>query len=358
MSIGDITKSNGIGFAFPPDDIIFGQSPAMRGLRPLVEQIARAPLPILIYGGTGAGKEVLSGFIHRHSPRKDGPQVKISCAAIPTTLLEAEMFGYEQGAFTGAYTTKPGLVEQAHTGTLVLDHLSELDPLMQAKLLQLLQDGTFCRVGGQQDLKIDTRLICITTRNPEEEVAEGKLRLDLFHRINTSSIRVPDLQERPEDISAIAGYLVQSFNQMFGTNAAPLSPAVHRIMRQYRWPGNIRQLENVIRRYVVLGYPETIAEDISRHSYTFHAPHLPATQSLTFKARTEQLVREVETQAILRVLHLNNWNRRKTAQVLNISYRALLYKIRNAGLGDYSPSKRTSRQTGTEFLNYRSIPEA
>ncbi|MGC2108224.1 MAG: sigma-54 dependent transcriptional regulator [Candidatus Korobacteraceae bacterium] len=355
MNLRDTIKSNGSSVALPPDDIIFGRSEVMLGLRPLVEQIARVHLPVLIYGETGTGKEVLAGFIHGHSARRDRPLVKISCAAIPATLLEAEMFGYEEGAFTGAYSTKPGLAEQADTGTLILDHLSELDVTIQAKLLQLLQDGTFSRVGGQEELRIDARVICITTRDPQDEIAEGKLRLDLFHRINTSSIRVPELKERPEDISLIAEYLIQLFNATFGTNAPPLSPGIHRVLQQYRWPGNIRELENLIRRYVVLGYPQTIAEDIARRSATFPAAQLSSHQSLSFRARTEQLVREVETQAILRVLHLNNWNRRKTAQMLNISYRALLYKIRSAGLGDYSPSKRASRGNGSSaLLNYRS----
>ena len=355
MSLADVTKSKGNGIVLPPDDIIFGQSEVMRGLRPMVEQIARVELPVLIFGETGTGKEVLAGFIHSRSPRRDGPLVKISCAAIPGTLLEAEMFGYEEGAFTGAYSAKPGLVELADSGTLVLDHLSELDITIQAKLLQLLQDGTFSRVGGQEELRIDTRLICITTRNPQQDIAEGRLRLDLYHRINTSSIRMPELRERVDDVPAIAEHLIHLFNATFGTNAAPLSPALHRALRQHRWPGNIRELENVIRRYVVLGYQHTIIEEIARRSAASPPPQqLGAAQSLSFRARTERLVREVETQAILRVLHLNNWNRRKTAQMLNISYRALLYKIRSAGLGDYSPGKRVTRDDSSAVLDYRS----
>jgi two-component system response regulator AtoC len=356
MNSRDNGKSNGNVLALPPDDIIFGRSTVMRGLRLMIDQMAWAQLPILIYGGTGTGKEVIAGFIHRHSPRKDGPFIKISCAAIPGSLLEAEMFGYEQGAFTGAYSTKPGLVELADNGTLVLDHLSELDVSIQAKLLQLLQDGTFSRVGGEEELKIDTRVICITTRKPEEEVTEGKLRIDLYHRVNTGCFRVPDLRERSEDITIIADYLVRVFNDTFGTKAAPLSPGIRRVLAQYRWPGNIRELENVIRRYVILGYPQTIAEDIARRSMILPPAHLQAPEDLSFRARTEQIVREAETQTILRVLYLNNWNRRKTAQMLNISYRALLYKIRSAGLGDYSPT-RGARRNGA-LVDYPSPSEA
>jgi two-component system, NtrC family, response regulator AtoC len=357
MNVGTAAKLSSSDVSVPtPDAIVFGRSAAMRDLRPVVDHIARVHIPVLIYGENGTGKEVLAQYIHRQSQRRSGAFVKISCAAIPTNLLEAELFGYERGAFTGANSTKPGLVEMADAGTLTLDHLSELDVTIQAKLLQLLQDGTFCRIGGQQELKIDTRVICITTRNPNEEIAEGKLRLDLFHRINTGSFRVPELRERTEDISIIAEYLIELFNKTFGTNAAPLSPGIYRVLEQYRWPGNIRELENIIRRYVIMGYADTIAEDIARRSLVFPPPPLAGHQGLTFKARTQQLVREVETQAILRMLHTNNWNRRKTAQMLNISYRALLYKIRSAGLGEYSPAKRGGRRSGNPLLDYTPTP--
>ncbi len=339
MSPVDTVKSNIGHLTIPPDDIIFGQSQVMGAVRQTAQQTAGVQLPILIYGETGTGKEVLANYIHRYSPRKHGPFVKISCAAIPASLLEAEMFGYEQGSFTSAYSTKPGLAELAEGGTLVLDHIAELDVTMQAKLLQLLQDGTFARIGGERELKIDTRVICITQRNLRDEIAQGRFRLDLFHRINGASLRVPELRERPADIPSIANYLVDLFNQTFGTRAAPLSPAMCRRLQQYRWPGNIRELENVLRRYVIVGSTESIAEDIARRLIAFPPTELPAHQGLPLRARTRQLVREFETQAILRVLYLNNWNRRKSAKMLSISYRALLYKIRSAGIGDYCPTR-------------------
>ncbi len=205
MSVMEKTKSNGCALTVPPDDIIFGHSEIMRNLQQAVEQIAAVQLPVLIYGETGTGKEVLANYIHRHSRRENGPFVKISCAAIPASLLEAELFGYEEGAFTGAYSTKPGLVEQADTGTLLLDHIAELDVTIQAKLLQLLQDGTFTRIGGERELKIDTRIICIASRSLQEETANGRFRLDLFHRINGASFRVPELRERSEDIPVDRG---------------------------------------------------------------------------------------------------------------------------------------------------------
>ena len=324
----------------PPDDIIFGQSQVMGAVRQMTQQMAGIQLPVLIYGETGTGKEVLANHIHLHSPRKHEPLVKISCAAIPASLLEAELFGYEQGSFTSAYSTKPGLVELADGGTLLLDNVAELDVTTQAKLLQLLQDGTFTRIGGERELQIDTRVICITHRNLRDEIAQGRFRLDLFHRINGASLRVPELRERAEDIPAIANYLVDLFNKTFDTRAGPLSPAVCRRLQQYRWPGNIRELENVLRRYVVVGNKESIAEDLARRSLAFPPTELPAHRGLPLRARTQQLVREVETQAILRVLYLNNWNRRKSAKMLSISYRALLYKIRSAGIGEYCPTRR------------------
>ena len=197
----------------PPDDIIFGQSQVMSALRQIAQQTAAAQLPVLIHGATGTGKEVLANYVHRQSPRKHGPFVKISCAAIPASLLEAELFGYEQGSFTGAYSTKPGLVELADGGTLVLDNIAELDVSIQAKLLQLLQDGSLTRIGGERELKIDTRMICITHRTLQDEITQGRFRLDLFHRINGASLRVPELRERAEDIPAIANYLVDLFNE-------------------------------------------------------------------------------------------------------------------------------------------------
>jgi two-component system, NtrC family, response regulator AtoC len=277
--------------------------------------------------------------MHRHSARANGAFVKISCAAIPATLLEAELFGYEPGAFTGASSSKPGLVELAEGGTLLLDHIDELDSSTQAKLLQLLQDGSFTRIGGSVESRIDARIICITSLDLRSEIDKGRFRLDLFHRINGASFRVPELRERAEDIPVIADYLVDTFNETFNTHAYRLSPALCRRLQQYRWPGNIRELENVLRRYVVLGSPEAIAEDIARRSFAFPPTELPMHRGLPLKTRTQQLVREAETQTILRVLHLNNWNRRKSAQMLNISYRALLYKIREVGL----PAARNKR---------------
>ena len=337
MSSLAIAKLDDCRLAIPPDDVIFGLSEVMQGIKLTIEQTAPVEIPVVIYGETGTGKEVLANCIHRRSPRRNRPFVKISCAAIPTSLLEAELFGYEQGAFTGAYSTKPGRVELAHRGTLLLDHIAELDVGIQAKLLQLLQDGTFTRIGGQHERKIDTRVICITTRDLRDEVAQKRFRLDLFHRINGASFRVPELRERAEDIPSIANYLVELFNATFGTHAWPLSPAMNRRLQQYRWPGNVRELENVLRRYVVLGSPEAIAEDIARRSFAFPPTELPIHRGLPLKTRTQQLVREVETQAILRVLQLNNWNRRKSARMLSISYRALLYKIRSAGISEYCP---------------------
>jgi len=335
-------NSNGYHLVLPPDEVIFGQSEAMRPVRQMAEQLGEVDLPVLIYGETGTGKEVLANYIHRRSARKDGRCVKIGCAAIPASLLEAELFGYEQGAFTGAYSSKPGLVEAADGGTLLLDDIAELDITLQAKLLQVLQDGTFTRIGGQHEQQVDARVICVTSRNLQDDIAQKRFRLDLFHRINGASFRVPELRERSEDIPAIADYLIELFNETFDTSAYPLTPAMCRRLQQYRWPGNVRELENVLRRYVILGTPEAIAQDISRRSFAFTPTELPTHRHLPLKARTQQLVREVETQAILRVLQLNNWNRRKSAQVLNISYRALLYKIRSAGIAEYCPPKRAS----------------
>src|ERR1700689_2688146 len=247
----------------PPEAVVFGGTEAMRALRERLAKIAGANVPVLIQGESGTGKDIIARMIHASSPWKTGPWVKVNCPAIPGTLLESELFGYEKGAFTGAYGMKPGRVEMAHRGTLFLDEISELDMALQSKLLQLLQDGQFCRIGAQEDKKVEVRVVCATNRKLEEEIEAGTFRQDLFYRINVVNLHMPPLRERARDIPELGAYFLEYHNRKFNCRARPLSSEVLTQLRKYHWPGNIRELENLIKRYVILGNEEVIASDLT-----------------------------------------------------------------------------------------------
>src|SRR5205807_957546 len=196
----------------PPQPVVFGCSEAMRTVRERLDKVAGANVPVLIHGESGTGKDIIARMIHSQSPWKTGPFVKVNCPAIPGTLMESELFGYEKGAFTGAGAIKPGRVEMAHRGTLFLDEIGELELGLQAKLLQLLQDGQFCRIGAQEDKKVEVRVVCATNRNLEEEVIAGTFRQDLYYRINVVAINLPPLRERHDDLPQLINYFVETFN--------------------------------------------------------------------------------------------------------------------------------------------------
>ncbi len=325
----------------PPDEVIFGCSEAMQHLKLTVGRLAGIRVPVLICGDTGTGKEVLARSIHRGAA-PSSPFVKINCAAIPSPLLEAELFGYEQGAFTGANSARPGLVEAAEGGTLLLDDIAELDVSLQAKLLQFLQDGSFSRLGGNREMRVQTRVLCTTSRNLQQEIERGTFRRDLHYRIAGATLRLPPLRERVEDVPAIADYLLELFNQMLGTRAAALTPVLHRRLQRYYWPGNVRELENVVRRYAVLGSPECIMTETGRRiAWSSAAMPAPEEGEMSLKLRTRYQIRKAEAEVVLEVLRQYDWNRRKAAAALRISYRALLYKMRDAGIRDGRPEHAT-----------------
>ncbi|MGH9708917.1 MAG: sigma 54-interacting transcriptional regulator, partial [Candidatus Acidiferrales bacterium] len=207
----------------PPDEVVFGRSEVMRVVRQKLDKVAGANIPVLIEGESGTGKEIIAKLIHTRSPWETGPFVKVNCPAIPGTLVESELFGYEKGAFTGANGTKPGRVESAQNGTLFLDEIAELDMGLQAKLLQLLQDGQFCPIGAQEDKRVDVRVVCATNRNLEEEIEQGSFRQDLYYRINVVNIHVPSLRERVVDIPVICDFLRQVYSEKFNRVTHPLS---------------------------------------------------------------------------------------------------------------------------------------
>jgi two-component system response regulator AtoC len=310
----------------PPEDVIFGRSIAMQQVRRLATRICVTTVPVLLDGSGGTGKEVLARWIHKQSPVSGGQFVKVNCAAIPSALLESELFGHEKGAFTGAHASKPGRVELAHNGTLFLDEIADLGLDLQCKLLQFLQDGRFSRIGGESERVVEARLICATNKNLEEEIDQGRFRADLYYRINVIRLHLPLLRERGEDIPLLAEYFRVQFAEKFSKQSEPLNIDMLRYLQKLDWPGNIRELSNGMARHVLIGAePETKRLDTARGRSS-------GVGTVPLKQLAREAVREREKSFIFEALRANQWNRRKTAQVLKISYRALIYKIRNAGL--------------------------
>ncbi len=318
----------------PPEDIIFGTTPAILEIRDRLRKIAATNVPVLLEGESGTGKDVIAKFIHRISPWRNGPFVKISCPAIPASLLESELFGYEKGAFTGANADKRGRVELASRGTLFLDEIAELDMSIQAKLLQVLQDGQFCRVGASADTKVETRIICATNRSLAAEVQAGRFRQDLIYRINVVSVQLPPLRQRAQDIPEVLNYLLRLYSERFNRRPQPISRDAVATLQAYPWPGNIRELENFVKRYVIIGaeaFNLFALEQLPKQDFAAQVYCAANGDGASLKTLTREAARQVERQVILRSLQANNWNRKHTARALKISYRALLYKMRDAG---------------------------
>ena len=342
-SVSSLVQSIG---EIPPDAVVFGRSEVMQAVRERLDKVASANVPVLIQGESGTGKDIIARMIHGLSPWKSGPFVKVNCPAIPGTLLESELFGYEKGAFTGAYGAKPGRVELAHRGTLFLDEISELDLALQSKLLQLLQDGQFCRIGAQEDKKVEVRIVCATNRQLEQEVDAGSFRQDLFYRINVVNLHLPPLRERRGDIEGLVSYFLEHYNRKYNCRARALSGELMNVLQKYHWPGNIRELENLVKRYVILGSEDVISSDLVARDQEYLNPDINFEGPISLKKLTRQAVRELERKVILKVLQANHWNRKQAARALSISYRALLYKIRDAGL----PANRTTRPRRPESV--------
>ncbi len=282
LQFGSLAQSLG---EIPPENIIFGHSEPMQAVRSQLAKVAAANVPVLIHGESGTGKDIIARMIHGLSPWKSGPLVKVNCPAIPGTLLESELFGYEKGAFTGAFG---------------------------AKL--------------------------------ESEIEGGTFRQDLYYRINVVNLRMPSLRERRGDIEELASYFLEFYNRKYNCRARPLSNEVMSVLQKYHWPGNIRELENLIKRYVILGQEEVITNDLVAREPDFFNPEISFDGPISLKKLTRQAVRELERKVILKVLQQHHWNRKQAARTLSISYRALLYKIRDAGL----PSNRSLRMRQAE----------
>ena len=296
-------------------------------VRAKLERVAPTTVPVLLQGESGTGKEILAKLLHAKSDRSKSAWIKVICPAIPNSLVEAELFGYEKGAFTGAYSTKRGIVESAHGGSLFLDEVGSLDLSVQAKLLQLLQDGSFTRVGGHETRKTNARIISAANGDLQMQTEQGSLRLDFFARINAVTIELPPLRERIADLPGLIDYFVAMYTKEYRAARKPLSNATARLMQRFEWPGNIRQLENMIRSYILTGSEEALADQLVPGPVCDSLPEIDLANPISLKDLTRAATRNLELKVITEVLRAHGWNRQKTAKWLNISYRSLLYKL-------------------------------
>lgn len=323
-------------------------SPVMRKIRSYCGSVAKVNSPVLILGESGTGKEVVARLIHKRSSRAKGPFLKVNCAAMPAELLESELFGYEPGAFTGATRAKPGKFEQCDRGTILLDEIGEMHPNLQAKLLHVLQDGEFSRLGGRNAIKVDVRVLAATNIDISEALANHNLRGDLYYRLNTFVVRMPPLRERKDEITFLLEHFANQLAAQWGLEPEPLSPALMDACMRYEWPGNIRELESFAKRWQLLRDEQAALAELITSGEESLAParaHLiPLPPSSTvmlrsmdgsigkLKSAARSAMGEAESSAISEALARTHWNRKRAAELLDISYKALLYKIKQYGL--------------------------
>ena len=317
--------------------IFFGEK--MDRIREVIDQVASTDVTVLIQGESGVGKEIVARALHLHSPRRDKPFIKVNCAALPEELLESELFGYEKGAFTGAYRQKPGKFELAHNGTIFLDEIGDISPSLQAKLLQVLQDGEFSRLGGKTDIQVDVRVLVATNKDLDEAVRDGRFREDFYYRLNVVNIFVPPLRERRQEIPLFVNHFLDIYGKKYDKRINPPSPKLMKMFMQHLWSGNIRELENMIKRLVLLGDEGAIIEELNsevkrkrvlqKSKSQLQNPFPPI---LPLKEVSRRAAMQAEREAILKVLGQTNWNRKRAAKLLNVSYKAILYKIKEYGL--------------------------
>jgi DNA-binding NtrC family response regulator len=325
----------------PDFSMLFGASAKMEDVRETIDKVADTNATVLIRGESGTGKEMVARTIYGQSSRRDKPFVKVNCAAIPNDLLESELFGYEQGAFTGANRQKLGKFDQANNGTLFLDEISEMHPSLQAKLLHVLQDGEFARLGGKHDIAVDVRILAATNKPLERAVTDGSFREDLFYRLNVVSIHIPPLRERREEIPVFIDFFLNKYSEYYNKRPAPFSDGAVQRMMNYDWPGNIREVENLVKRYTIVGNEAQIVRELTTHkpivvstdsALPATAAKLPARHSQDDQPSLLEIGRraaqKAEREAIERVLMQTKWNRRQAAKLLKVSYKALLNKLK------------------------------
>ncbi|NQW44501.1 MAG: sigma-54-dependent Fis family transcriptional regulator [Deltaproteobacteria bacterium] len=335
-----LKKELGTKYAF--DNIIGGASPMIK-IYELVKRVANTKSSVLISGESGTGKELIARAVHYNGPLKDKPFVTVNCGAIPENLMESEMFGHKKGSFTGAIADKKGLFEVAHTGTIFLDELGELPLTMQVKLLRVIQEGTFKRVGGTEDITVDVRVISATNKNLEQEVKGGRFREDLFYRMNVIQIICPPLRDRKEDIPMLSSHFLEKFSKILGMNVKKISNEAMEILRRYQYPGNVRELENIIERTVALEpsaiiLPESLPkhmletkEEVSGH-IDAHAIQIDDTKGIEL----ERLTADFERALLIKALEQTGGVKKRAAKLLNISFRSMRYRVDKYSLSNMS----------------------
>ena len=362
------------------DRAVWGNSEKMRGIAQVIEQVSDSDVTVLIRGESGVGKELVARAIHQRSIRRNRPFVKVNCAALPAELLESELFGHERGAFTGAATTRIGKFEQADGGTLMLDEIGEMKPALQAKLLHVLQDAEFTKLGSNKRIQVDVRIVAATNRDLEKMMLSGDFREDLYYRLKVIELTVPSLRERPDEIPTLTDFFVARYARKYNRPARPISDELRQLFTAYEWPGNIRELENMIKRVVILQDEQLVVREIQRNIQRAaaqpalvgagvqlaavaaagalpggipipappYAPAPPAGEteeeggeeavapaeegggSLASVAKAAAM--KAERAAIEQTLRQVHWNRRKAAQILGVSYKTLLNKIKECGI--------------------------
>jgi two-component system response regulator AtoC len=328
------------------EDLSFlAASPQMVKIRQQILQIAPVDVPVFVAGESGVGKEVVARMIHMRSPRVNQPFIKVNCAALPSELLESELFGYEQGAFTGAVRAKPGKFEMANKGTIFLDEIAEMSPQLQAKMLHVLQDHQFNRLGGRQLVQCDVRVLAATNVNVREAIQSGRFREDLYYRLNVFSITVPPLRERAREIPLLFRHFLEKYSEKFQKQAMQPSNNLIEAAMNYPWPGNLRELENFVKRYVILqddegSFRELLEMAATRQRTSPRDDGAPQKEQ-GLKALVRGLKDEAEMEAIADALEKTNWSRKEAARMLGISYKALLYKMRQFKL-DAGKAPRSS----------------
>jgi len=321
---------------------IIGQSQKMIALYDLLEKVSSTKTNILVTGESGTGKELVAKAIHYNSPRKDKPFVTLNCGAIPESLIESELFGHMKGAFTDAIATKKGLFEVADEGTIFLDEISELPLLMQVKLLRVLQDKEFKRVGGTEDIRVDVRIIAATNKELEEAVKEKRFREDLFYRLNVIQIKLPPLRDRRDDIQTLANYFLKKYSQELSKNISKISPEALQILMNYEYPGNVRELQNIIERAVAL----ESSQDLTAHNLSSYLSEQPLLNKGAMDIEIpsegidlEKMVEDLERTLLLKALDRTKGIKKKAAELLHINFRSMRYRLEKYGLNHGSDSE-------------------
>ena len=325
------------------DRLIIGESEPIIKTKALIRQVANSDLNVIICGESGVGKELVAQALHLNSIRRDRPFIKVNCAAIPGELLESELFGYEKGAFTGADRSKQGKFEVAHKGTMLLDEIGDMPMFLQSKMLQVLQDLQFSRLGGKKDVKVDCWIMAATNQELEQSIREGRFREDLYYRLNIIRIFIPPLRERTDDILPLINHFRNEFTENSYKARFEFTSDVMEFLHTYPWPGNVRELKNVVGRLMLLGDWDTLKEELRGRDTSkisgrpeeaiAEAGELEAKRTFPpLKEVKKKAVQEAESKLISAVLRETGWNRKKAAKILQISYKALLYKIKDLGL--------------------------